>query len=138
MSEVTYKEANKRYRRAFIPVMAVYVSACFAGPLALKAMGNPPEWVMALIAVGTALPIVAVFWLKGRLLLETDEYTRARQVEAMLVGAGVTVCFAVVWGFLELFGLVPNLWTFLIGPIYFATYGLAYLVGKLRGGRVVS
>ncbi len=138
MTDVTYKEANRRYRRMFLPVMAVYVVACFAGPLALNVMGDPPDWVMAGIAVFTALPIAAVFWLKGRWLLETDEYTRARQVEAMLVGGGVTVCFAIIWGFLELFELVPNLWTFLIGPIYFASYGLAFLVGKLRGGRVVS
>lgn len=138
MANVTYKQANQRYRRAFIPVMAFYVVACFAGPMVIGTMGDPPKWLLAVIAVATGAPLAAVFWLKGRWLRETDEYMRARQVEAMLTGAGVTISFAVIWGFLELFQLVPNLWTFLIGPIYFASYGLAYVVGKLRNERIVS
>jgi hypothetical protein len=130
MGTITFKEANRRYRRVFFPVMAFYVVFCFAGPMLLDAVESPPVWARALVAVVTSLPIAGVFWLMARHLRETDEYTRKIQVDALLAGGGVTLSAAVIWGFLELFDVVPQPEAFpammMVGPTFFAAFGLAH------------
>lgn len=132
MPHFTYKESNRRYRRVFLPAMVFYLIFGFAGPALLKHLGEPPKWAFAAVAFVSAAPVVLVFWLMGRQLRETDEYTRAVQTRAMLAGGGVTLSFAVVWGFLELFRVVPHLWTFLLVPLFFGTYGVAMIAYNLR------
>jgi hypothetical protein len=124
MPSFTFKQANRRYRMVFWPVMVFYSVFCFAGPALLDAMGDPPKWVVAIVAVLTGAPIAIVLLLMGRLLRETDEYTRARQTEAMLTGGGLTLSFAAIWGFLELFEVAPHFNPFLLAPGFFGSYGL--------------
>lgn len=130
MAEVTFREANKRYRRAFIPVMAVYTVAVFGGSYLLKQFETPPTWLATIVALIMAAPIGGVLWLMWRLSRETDEYTRQQQMAAMAAGGMITAFFSVVWGFLELYNVVPSLWTFLVGPIFFLSYGLIYCIGR--------
>lgn len=132
MPPITYKESNRRYRRAFVPVMIFYSLFCFAGPALLGRLDEPPKLAFAAVALISVAPLLLVFWLMARLLRETDEYTRALQSRAMLAGGGVTLSFASIWGFLELFEVVPHLWPFLLVPMFFASYGVAMLVSKLR------
>ncbi|MDZ4761929.1 MAG: hypothetical protein SGJ21_12755 [Alphaproteobacteria bacterium] len=134
MPEITFKQANRRYRRMFWPVIGVYTAICFAGPLYLKTLAEPPQWLVAGVALASAAPLVLVFWLMSRLLRETDEYTRAMQTQAMLAGGGATLSFAGVWGFLELFEVVPHLWPFLLVPMFFFAYGAVYCARRLRAG----
>jgi hypothetical protein len=55
---------------------------------------------------------------------ETDEFERAIQAEAALWASGGMLALATIWGFLELFELVPHIqtwwafpiWAFLLGP----------------------
>ncbi|MDP3491554.1 MAG: hypothetical protein Q8R82_00450 [Hyphomonadaceae bacterium] len=133
MAEVTFREANKRYRRAFIPVMAFYTVAVFGGSYLLKQFETPPMWLSAIVALVMAAPIGGVLWLMWRLARETDEFTRQQQMASMAGGGMVTVFFSVVWGFLELYEVLPPLWTFLVGPIFFLSYGLIYCFGMKRG-----
>jgi hypothetical protein len=133
----TYKQANRRYRRVFLPVMAVYAALTFVGPLVMVAFaGQPPGWLMAMISVVTGAPIAIVFWLMMRYLRETDEYTRAIQIEALLTGASLTFSLAVIWGFLELYRVIPRSEFFssmlMVGPAFFFFYGMAFLVQHLR------
>lgn len=130
---VTYKQANRRYRLAFWPVMIFYGVACFAGPALLKAVPDQPKWAAAAIAIATAAPIAVVFWLMGRWLKETDEYTRARHVDAMLVGGGILFSASIGWGFLELFEVAPHLPTFFIAPGFFLSYGAASFAQRFFG-----
>jgi hypothetical protein len=136
MGAITFNEANRRYRRAFLPVIGLYVVFCFAGPALLDAMGEPPVWAGALVAVLTGLPIAVVFWLIARLLRETDEYTRKVHVDALLSGGGFTLSATVIWGFLELFDVVPQSERFpamlMVAPAFFAAFGLAYALQRLR------
>lgn len=129
MPEVTFREANKRYRRAFIPVMVVYTVAVFGGSYLLKQFETPPTWLSAIVALIMAAPIGGVLWLMWRLTRETDEFTRQKQMSALAAGGMITAFISVVWGFLELYNVVPPMWTFLVGPIFFLTYGLVYCVG---------
>ncbi len=141
MTEVTFREANKRYRRRVLPMMAFYVFLCCVGPVAMVLTGGPaegPTWVMAFIAILTATPIAVVFWVLGRYLRETDEYTRAWQTEALLTGGGITLSLAVIWSFLELYHVVPRPEFFpsmmMVGPTFFLFYGLSAAVKHLRNG----
>lgn len=45
MPEVTFREAQKRYRRAFVPVMVIYAIAVFGGSYLLKQFETPPTWL---------------------------------------------------------------------------------------------
>jgi hypothetical protein len=139
MTEITFKQANRRYVRMFVPMMILYSVFCFAGPALLAMMGSPPRWLMGLVAVITGAPIAGVFWLMGRLLRETDEYTRAIQVDALLSGGAITLSLAVVWSFLELYQVVPRAKFFpsmmMVGPGFFFAYGLSFGLQAIRRRR---
>src|SRR5216684_4811818 len=119
MMKITFKDANRRYRRLSVPLMIFYSVFCFVGP-AMLAMGHPPKWALGLVAVVTGAPIAALFWQMGRLLRETDEYMRKIQVDALLSGGAITLSVAVIWSFLELYQVVPRAKFFpsmmMIGP----------------------
>ena len=139
MSPFTFKQANRRYLQLFVPVMIFYSAACFAGPAMIAAFHfKPPVWVVALVAILSGAPIACVFWLLGRFVKETDEYTRAIQTEALLTGGGITLSLAVIWSFLELYQVVPRLPFFpsmmMVGPAFFFFYGLAAMVQHQRRG----
>lgn len=131
MPSITFKDAQRRYQKAFAPVMIFYVIFCFAGPMLLNAMIDPPLWIVSIVAIVTALPIIGVFLLVVRLLRETDEYTRKVQTDAILVGGAITLSVTVMWAFLELFEAVPRIENFptmmLVTPLFFGMWGLAYL-----------
>ena len=137
MPSITFKDAQRRYQKAFVPVMLFYVMFCFAGPMLLNAMIDPPLLVVSLVAIITALPIAGVFLLVVRLLRETDEYTRKIQTDAILVGGAITLSATVIWAFLELFEVIPRYENFssmmLVAPLFFGTWGLAYLFHARQG-----
>jgi hypothetical protein len=128
--KITYHQAQRRYFWTFLPVMVFYTVFCFVGPELLKGSGQPPTWALGSVAIVTGAPIAVVFWLIARLLRETDEYTRKIQVDAILSGGAITLSAAVLWGFLELFEVVPRVPRFpsmmMVGPIFFGMWGLSY------------
>ena len=127
MTHISYKEANRRYRRLFMPVMALYVILCIGGAFLVGRLDTPPDWLPHAVAVFTILPIFAVFWLIWRYVQETDEYTRLRQLEALAIGGMITASAAGTIGFLQLYDAIPNgaFPTFLLRPLFFLSYGLA-------------
>jgi cytochrome bd-type quinol oxidase subunit 2 len=138
MPDVTFREANRRYKRAYWPVMIFYALFCFAGAAAYAFMDDPPKWIVGLIAIITGAPIAGVLWLMGRFLRETDEYTRHLQTQALLSGGGITVSVAAVWSFLELYEVVPRFEQFpsmmMVAPAFFLFYGASYYVQQRRRG----
>jgi hypothetical protein len=136
MADVTFREANRRYLRVFVPTMVFYSVACFVGPALLRSLDDPPKSASALVAVGTAAPMALVFWLIARLLRETDEYTRKMQSDEMLIGGAITLSAAMLWGFLELYGVMPQAprlpATMMVAPAFFASFGLVHAVRALR------
>ena len=66
----------------------------------------------------------------GRYLVEeTDEYLRARQVEAVLWASGLTLAATTVWGFLEAAGAAPH------APAYDAFIVFCVCLGLVQGAR---
>jgi hypothetical protein len=104
--------------------MIAYAIIVFAGAFGLKMVEAPPVWLSAIVAVLSAAPMGAVFWLMWRLMRETDEYARMQQAMSMAAGGMITAFACMVWGFLELYDVVPSMWAFLAGPMFFLSYGL--------------
>ncbi|WP_204271588.1 hypothetical protein, partial [Escherichia coli] len=60
-----------------------------------------------------ALPVIGVFFVLGRYLVEEqDEYLRVQVTRQALVATGFALSIATAWGFLENFGLVPHVYAY--------------------------
>jgi hypothetical protein len=106
--------------------MVVYAIIVLAGAFGLKLFDTPPLWASALVAILSAAPMGVVFWLMWRLMRETDEYARLQQAPAMAAGGMITAFACMIWGFLEIYDVAPNMWAFLVGPMFFLSYGIVH------------
>lgn len=128
--------AARAYLRRFVPLMLGYAALVFVAPYliwAWEAQG-PLLW---LIAVLPALPILGVFWIIGRYMIELrDEYLRVLEVRKALVATAFTLSVASIWGFLEIYADITHLPTFFIPVIWFGGLGVGSLVNLIveRGG----
>jgi hypothetical protein len=139
MSEITFRDANRRFKRLYWPLIAIYVVLCVGGAFLVGAMGNQSEPLLrAGVAALTAAPIAGVFWVMGRFLRETDEYTRKIQTEAMLTGGAITLSLAFLWALIVLYRVFPGLGRFpammMVTPAFFVFYGLSAFARRLMHG----
>ncbi len=128
MEKKNFTQANRNYKRRFWPLILIYVVLCFAGPFWLAFTSEPAKWQYIVVALSNALPIIFILGVMGKFLKETDEYTREQQMSAMLIGGGIVLSFAVIWGFFELYQIAPSFWSFLYGPMFFAAWGVTYFL----------
>lgn len=120
--------AARAYLRRFVPMMTVYAVLVFAAPYAIWAWRPEGPFLWA-IAVLPALPIVGVFWIIGRYIIELkDEYLRMLEVRKALVATGFAMSIASIWGFLEIYTDVMRLPTFFVPVIWFAGLGVGSIV----------
>ena len=124
--------ALRRYLRRFVPTMIVYVLACFTVSSILGEPGEPTGVSAYLLAMIPALPIIAVFWILGRYLVEeTDEYLRMLTVRQMLVATGFTLTLATLWGFLEIYVDAPHIPLFFVPVTWFAGLGVGSVWNRI-------
>lgn len=122
--------ATQRYNRRIVVVSLAYVAALFnaMGLTGETHIEGPLLWLVALLP---SLPIIGMVWAMGRFLVEeTDEYQRMRTIRASLVATGLLLTSASVWGFLEMFGLVPHLWLWAVFPAWAIGLGLGQLANR--------
>ena len=114
--------------------MVGYVATLFLAEYLIDDGGltGPLAWVVALLP---GICVAAVFWALGRLLVEVkDEYRRMLLVRQLLVASGITMIVATVYGFLEMYRLVPHAEAFYLTWLFFIGLGLGGLVSKLTLG----
>ena len=131
MSGLNKQPAVRAYLRRFIPTMILYVALVFAAPHLIRATdaGGPLLWA---ISVLPALPIIAVFWLIGRLFVELrDEYQRMLQIRQALIATGITLSLASAWGFLEIYAHAPHIPLFFVPITWFAGLGVGSVVNVI-------
>lgn len=77
-----FRTANKRYMMIFVPMMALY---CVAISIALTVIDleTASTGVRMGAAIAISLPLIAILLAILRLVRETDEYTRMRQLQAL-------------------------------------------------------
>ena len=122
--------AIRRYNRRFTVLSFGYVVALFAaiGLDRQHQLQGPLLWVLALLP---SVPIIGMIVTMGRLLVEeTDEYQRMRMVRASLIATGLLLAVASVWGFLEMFELVPHIWAWAAFPVWAIGLGLGQIANR--------
>ncbi|KCZ91847.1 hypothetical protein [Hyphomonas johnsonii] len=124
MATLGFRTANKRYKRLFWPMIAIYVAVIF-GAKWLFDEDTAPLWLRIACAIATTAPIIGCIWAGLRMTYETDEYTRARQMRALAEGGAIIACAVFLVGFLQIFEVIGPVDVFWFGPAYFAAFGLA-------------
>ena len=127
---------QKRYTYRVLALMVAYAGALVLANWLFENVRpeGPAAWATALLP---ALPVIAVFFVIGRLLVELkDEYVRMLLVRQTLVASATMLTVATAYGFLEDFGLTPHLPAYYATVLWFAGLGVggclnAYLE---RGG----
>jgi hypothetical protein len=125
-----FRTAHKRYIMVFVPMMTIY---CVAIAVALTFIDfeTSPSVLRIAAALGVSLPLVAILWSILRLVRETDEYTRMRQLQALAEAGCFLTGTIFILGFLERFNVIGDIPLFLFGPAFFFFYGLAHVRQRL-------
>jgi len=130
--KMTPSAAAARYRRRFMITMGLYVVALTAAIEAYKLLHAQGALAYAL-AILPALPLVASIVTMGLYLREeTDEFERSVQAEGALWATGGLLAVATVWGFLEMFGLVPHVETWAAFPAWAVFLAPGQLIARRR------
>lgn len=98
----------RRYLARFMPAMIIYTLIL---PLATTywKTSRPEGWLLWVIAITPAIPVL--FAIRAVVLYhqeEDDEFLKANFAAMQIWSLGVLLAAATVWGFLEMFGLVPH------------------------------
>lgn len=115
----------RRYTQRFLPAMLGYVVLLMLAVWYAK-HAAPTGIVAWAIAIAPALPLLlairAIFLLPRE---EDDEYQRDRLYRAYAWATGATLAICTVWGFLDMFGVVPHAEMWVAFPIWAMCMGLA-------------
>jgi len=93
--------------------------------------GSAALWAIAIVPL---VPIIGMIWAMARYLLdEEDEYLRFRAVQGALVGLALVLVAGTVWGFLEMFELVPHVWVWAVFPLWAIGLGIGMTLNLKTG-----
>lgn len=131
---MTQTHAAKRYVRSTALAMTGYV-LILLGVTTYFRNSHPSGLLAYAAAVLPAFPIVAVFALVGRYMMEErDEYLRMLLVRQSLIATAFAMTIATIWGFLENFKLVPHVESYFAAILWFAGLGLGSCLNKFWVG----
>ena len=93
---------------------------------------GPLVWVLALIP---GFAMLGIFYAFGRLIIEQkDEFIRMLIIRQVLIGTGIALSFAIVWGFLEEFGLVAHIYPYYVAIAWILGFGFGGVVNRITKG----
>ena len=93
---------------------------------------GPLVWVLALTP---GLAMLGFFYAIGMLIIEQkDEFIRMLIIRQVLIGTGVALSIATVWGFLEEFGLVAHIYPYYVAIAWFLGFGFGGFVNRITHG----
>jgi hypothetical protein len=130
MSFLPANQAQRRYNRRILAASVVYAALLFGEQYALRTgqVGHAAAYALAVLP---ALPIIGIFVILGRYLVEEqDEYLRMRTVRQVLWATGLTMAGTTLWGFMEDAGL-PHLPMFYVAVCWFAALGIGGCIVKV-------
>ncbi len=78
-------------------------------------------WILGLAATGM---LIAQFWALYCYIQGQDEFIAALQWKAIMTAATFTMSLATLWGFFEMFMLMPQISMFFLNPLFWLCYGL--------------
>ena len=100
---------------------------------ATRHISDPLLLVMAIVA---SLPVLGIFASWGRYVSdERDEYHQALTLRRVAIATNATMGAAVVWGFLQAFGVMPLVEAYWIPFVWVMMQGASALIAVLSRGR---
>ncbi|QUL37148.1 hypothetical protein [Erythrobacter sp. JK5] len=116
--------ATWRYLRDFFASIAVYMLGLGIAIWLWNSIPGARGFALP-IALLPTLPTFAMVYVMARYLAEEkDEYLRYRTTQAALVGLGFVLVLGSFWGFMETFGVVPNIWAWWVVPVWAIGFGI--------------
>jgi hypothetical protein len=126
--------AGRRYMVRFTLAMIGYAVVLFGVTFWVRGAAAPTGALLYAAAAAPAVPLLGLIWAMGRYLVEeTDEYLRARLVEAILWATGVTLAATTVWGFLESYARAPHAPAYGVFILFCGVLGLVQCARRLAG-----
>ena len=93
---------------------------------------GPLVWAIAVIP---GLAMVSIFYAYGMLIIEQkDEFIRMLVLRQLIIGTGIALSFAIVWGFLEEFGLVAHIYPYYVAVAWIVGFAFGGLVNRITHG----
>lgn len=112
------RPAYRRYMWRFLPAMFGYVVVLLAA-ISYSNAADPSGIVAWLVALAPAVPVLLAIRAIALLLTdENDEYLRQRMYRTFAMATALTLAVCTVWGFLDLFELVPHVQLWAAFPIW--------------------
>ncbi|MEC7399476.1 MAG: hypothetical protein VYD00_05610 [Pseudomonadota bacterium] len=126
--------ASQRYMLRIGVLMAFYLVSLFAAEILIEDRGltGAPAVILAVLP---GLAFAGVVWVFGALIVEEkDEFMRLLHIRQGLIGTGIALTCAAIWGFLETYGFVPHVAAFWWPTIWCFGLGLGAFANKIAYG----
>jgi hypothetical protein len=116
--------AQRAHVRRILWLLLVY--AVVLPPLVwLRATQHVGGGVLLAMAIAASLPVLGIFASWGRYVSdERDEYHRSLTLGRIAIATNVTMGAAVVWGFLQAFGVMPLIETYWVPFVWVIMQGM--------------
>ena len=129
---MTTTPAAKRYRQRMLITSGVYVAALLLAVF-INGPHVAPSPLAYVVAILPGIAIGGMFVSMGLYLREeTDEFQRGVQIESSLWATGAVLVICAIWGFLEMFHLVPHVESWVVVPVWALVHGLANIFTRRR------
>lgn len=121
--------AQRAHTRRVLWLLLVY--ALILPPLVwLQAHRHVSHTLSLAMAIVAALPVLGIFASWGRYISdERDEYHQALTLRRIAVATNATMGAAVVWGFLQAFGVMPLIETYWVPFVWVVMQGMFACIG---------
>jgi hypothetical protein len=116
--------AQRAHVRRILWLLLVY--AVVLPPLVwLRATQHVGDGILLAMAIAASLPVLGIFASWGRYVSdERDEYHRSLTLGRIAIATNVTMGAAVVWGFLQAFGVMPLIETYWVPFVWVIMQGM--------------
>ena len=116
--------AQRAHVRRILWLLLVY--AVVLPPLVwLRATQHVSNGLLLAMAIAASLPVLGIFASWGRYVSdERDEYHRSLTLGRIAVATNATMGAAVVWGFLQAFGVMPLIETYWVPVVWVVMQGM--------------
>ncbi len=131
---MTTGHAKRRYHLRMAVAMAIYIASLFVADWLIEDRGVTGIAAVMLASV-PGLCVAAIFWILARLVIEeSDEFLRLLYIRQIIIATGIALTGASVWGFLELYMLVPHIDAYWWPVIWCLGTGVGGIYNKLTMG----
>lgn len=127
--------AQRAHLRRTMWLLLVY--ALVLPPLVwLRAHRHMSDAAALVMAIGASLPVLGIFASWGRYVSdERDEYHQSLTLRRMAVATNGTMGAAIVWGFLQAFGVMPLVEAYWIPLVWVVLQGASACIAMASRGR---